>query len=265
MSSGRGFRIVRIVLLGLFAAYFFLPLISMANYSVQGKGPLEGTLTLHYYAELVRNEDLRSAILSSLLLAVLTVFVMVVLLVPTMIWVRLRTPRLNRLVEFLCLLPLTVPPLVIVVGISNVYTWVNYLLGDSPQVLVFAYVVLVLPYSYRSIDSALSAIDVTTLAEAARSLGASWVTVITRIVMPNIVSGVLAAAFIAIALVLGEYVFASLLHYDTMPVALAAIYKSENSTAIAGAFASIVVISLLLLGLSFFNRNQATDVGGHTS
>ena len=263
MRSGRGSRIVRGVLLGLFAAYFFLPLISMANYSVQGKGPLDGTITLHYYGELVRNEDMRGAILSSLLLAVLTVALMIVLLVPTMIWVRLRTPGLGRLVEFLCLLPLTVPPLVIVVGITNVYTWVNYVLGDSPQVLAFAYVVLVLPYSYRSIVSALSAIDVTTLAEAARSLGASWMTVITRIVLPNIVSGVLGAAFITIALVLGEYVFASLLHYDTMPVALTAIYKSETSTAIAGAFASIVLISLLLLGLSFFNRTKAADVGGH--
>ena len=265
MRQGAGFRVVRAVLLGLFAVYFFLPLVSMANFSVQGKGPLEGQLTFHYYAELVRNEDLRSAIVSSLLLAAFTVLLMVVLLVPTMIWVRLRTPGLNRVVEFLCLLPLTVPPLVIVVGITNVYTWVNYFLGDSPQVLVFAYVVLVLPYSYRSIDSALSAIDVTTLAEAARSLGAGWTTVITRIVMPNIVSGVLGAAFIAIALVLGEYVFASLLHYDTMPVALAAIYKSETSTAIAGAFASIVLISLLLLGLSFFNRNKAADVGGHSA
>ena len=263
MNAGRGFRVVRAVLLALFGAYFFLPLVAMANYSVQGKGPLEGKITFHYYAELVRNEDLRSAIISSLLLALLTVALMVVLLVPTMIWVRLRVPGVSRLVEFLCLLPLTVPPLVIVVGISNVYTWVNYLLGDSPQVLALAYVILVLPYSYRSIDSALQAIDVTTLAEAARSLGAGWLTVITRIVMPNIVSGILGAAFIAIALVLGEYVFASLLHYDTMPVALVAIYKSETSTAIAGSFASIVLISLLLLGLSFFNRNKAPDVGGH--
>ena len=262
MNAGPGFRVVRAVLLTLFGLYFFLPLVSMANYSVQGKGPLEGKITFHYYAELVRDEDLRSAIVSSLLLAVLTVVLMVVLLVPTMIWVRLRVPGVSRIVEFLCLLPLTVPPLVIVVGISNVYTWVNYLLGNSPQVLVFAYVILVLPYSYRSIDSALQAIDVTTLAEAGRSLGASWTTVITRIVMPNIVSGVLNAAFIAIALVLGEFVFSSLLHYDTMPVALAAIYKQEASVAVAGAFASIVLVSLLLLGLSFINRNKATDVGG---
>ena len=262
MSTGRGFRVVRGVLLLLFAVYFFLPLVGMAKYSVEGKGPLKGKITFHYYAELVRNEDLRGAIISSLLLALLTVVLMVVLLVPTMIWVRLRVPGVSRVVEFLCLLPLTVPPLVIVVGIDAVYSWVNYFLGDSPQVLVFAYVVLVLPYSYRSIDSALQAIDVVTLSEAARSLGAGWMTVITRIVLPNIVSGVLGAAFIAIALVLGEYVFASLLHYDTMPVALAAIYKSETSTAIAGAFASIVLISMLLLGLSFFNRNQPTNLGG---
>ena len=77
-----------------------------------------------------------------------------------MVWVRLRVPRAKRLIEFLCLLPLTIPALVIVVGISNVYSWVTYLLGDSPLVLTFAYVVLVLPYAYRAHRPALSSIDV---------------------------------------------------------------------------------------------------------
>ena len=72
--------------------------------------------------------------------------------------------------------------------------------------LTFAYVVLVLPYAYRALDAALSAIDVRTLSEAARSLGAGWFTVIVRIIMPNITGGILGAAFIAVALVLGEYV-----------------------------------------------------------
>jgi putative spermidine/putrescine transport system permease protein len=261
-GAGRGFKIFRAVLMVVFAAYFFLPLVSMLNFAVQGKASEKGSLTVQPFVNLWQDEDLRSAIIASLLLALFTVLLMVLLLVPTMIWVRLRVPELSRVVEFLCLLPLTVPPLVIVVGISNVYTWVNYLLGDSALVLTFAYVVLVLPYSYRSIDSALQAIDVTTLAEAARSLGAGWTTVITRIVMPNIISGILGAAFIAIALVLGEYVFASLLHYDTLPVRLAAINKSDTSTAMAGAFASIVFVSLLLLGLSFFNRNKTIGVEG---
>ena len=32
----------------------------------------------------------------------------------------------------------TVPPLVIVVGIANVYAWVTYVLGDSALTLTFA-------------------------------------------------------------------------------------------------------------------------------
>ena len=39
--------------------------------------------------------------------------------------------------------------------------------------LCFAYVVLVLPYAYRALDAGLRAIDVRTLSEAARSLGAT--------------------------------------------------------------------------------------------
>ena len=46
---------------------------------------------------------------------------------------------------------------------------------------------------------------------------------IARVVVPNIWSGILTAAFISIALVLGEYTFASLLHFDTLPVAIAAV------------------------------------------
>jgi putative spermidine/putrescine transport system permease protein len=255
--TSTGFRVFRAIALSLFAAYFLLPLLSMLDFSTRVRGDAPGR-TWDAWTALVQDEDLRAAIIASLLLALLTVVLMTVLLVPTMIWVRLRVPKVSRIIEFLCLLPLTIPALVIVVGISGVYAWVTYLLGDSALTLTFAYVVLVLPYAYRSIDSALAAIDVTTLSEAARSLGASWFTVISRIVFPNILSGVLSAAFISVALVLGEFTFASLLHFDTMPVALAAINKTEPATAVAGALASIIVVSALLLGLSFLGRDSRT-------
>ena len=59
------------------------------------------------------------------------------------------------------------------VGLAPVYPWVTYIFGDSPLTLSFAYVVLVLPYAYRALDAGLAAIDVQTLSEAARSLGAA--------------------------------------------------------------------------------------------
>ncbi len=251
-----GFRVFRVVFLLAVAAYFALPLVAMADFST--KVPATGARTLDDWKLLVTDVTLRESIVVSLELALLTVVGMVLLLVPTMIWVRLRVPRATRLIEFLCLLPLTIPALTIVVGIKNVMAWVSYYLGDTPLALTFPYIVLVLPFSYRAIDSALSAIDVKTLSEAARSLGAGWPTVFVRIVLPNIVSGVLGAATITVALVLGEYTFGSLLNYLTMPVEIVSIYKVNARAAVAAALASIFLIALMLMLLSYVSRDRRT-------
>ncbi len=174
-----------------FGLFFLFPLYAMADFSTRNL--IAGGRTLQAWTNLVADEALYQAIVISLLLAVLTVVAMLLVLVPTMIWVRLRTPWAKGLVEFLCLLPLTIPALVIVVGLRNVYLWVTYFLGESALTLTFVYVVVVLPFAYRAIDAALSSIDLKTLAEAARSLGAGWTTTILRVVVPNIWSGILSA------------------------------------------------------------------------
>jgi len=250
-------RVVRVVALLAFAVFFLVPLLSMADFSTRVVG---GTgRTAQPWENLVQDPMLRSSIVTSLLLALLTTVLMLVLLTPTMIWVRLRVPAASRLVEFLCLLPLTVPPLVIVVGISNVYAWVSYLLGNSPLTLTFAYVVLVLPYAYRSLDAALGSINVVTLAEAARSLGAGWTTVIVRVVLPNIWPGVTSAAFVAVALVLGEYTFASLLNFETLPYVIGLLGKSDAPTSTAASLAVLVLASLLLVALTFVGRDNRRE------
>lgn len=259
MSRPTRWRITQAVALTGFAIFFVVPLLSMVDFSTRVIG---GTgRTGRAWTNLLADETIRSSILTSLLLAALTVGLMLALLTPTMIWVRLRVPGASKLVEFLCLLPLTVPPLVIVVGIANVYAWVSYLLGDSALTLTFAYVVLVLPYAYRSLDAALAAIDVITLAEAARSLGAGWATVIGRIVLPNIWPGVMSAAFVSVALVLGEFTFASLLNFNTLPVVLALLGKSDAATSVAGSLAALLFAVVLLLLLEFVGRRDRPSRG----
>jgi len=77
--------------------------------------------------------------------------------------------------------------------------------------LIFSYVTLALPYTYRAVDTGLRAIDVRTLTEAAQSLGAGWPTILFRIVLPNVRSGVMSGAFLTLAIVIGEFTIASLL------------------------------------------------------
>jgi len=253
-------RVVRGLFLLVVALFFAVPLYSMVDFSTRDIRAGSGR-TLEAWALLVQDRDLFTAIITSLLLSVATVLAMFVILVPTMIWVQLRVLWAKRILEFVCLLPLAIPALVIVVGIKNVMLWVNYLFGYSAFSLTFPYVILLLPYAFRSIDAALSAMDANTLAEAARSLGASWFTVIVKIIGPNIKTGMLSAAFVGIALVLGEYTFASLLHYDTLPPQIVVISKAEARTSVAASFAMIVFASALLLGLGFFTRDRRTKEG----
>lgn len=248
--------VLRALLLLPFALFFFVPLVAMLDFSTRVRG---GGRTGRAWAALLEDDLVRGAIINSLLLALFTVVLMVLLLVPTMIWVRLRVPRASRLLEFLCLLPLAIPALVIVVGISGVYAWVSYFFGDSALTLTFAYVVLVLPFAYRAVDASLSSINAVTLAEAARSLGAGWFTVIARVIVPNIWPGVLAAAFISVALVLGEFVFASLLNFDTLPVVIALLGKSDAAVSVAASLAALLFAFSLLLMLSFVGRARRTE------
>jgi putative spermidine/putrescine transport system permease protein len=254
MNQSWTWRVIRVALLLAFGAFFAVPLLALLNFSTKDPATQERVGTA--WRSLFNNPLMTEAIRTSLELALLTMVGMVVLLVPTMVWVRLRVPAATRLVEFLCLLPLTIPALVIVVGLHDVYAWVDYLVSDSPLTLAFVYVVLVLPFAYRSIDAALSAIDSTTLAEAARSLGAGWFTVIVRVIVPNIWQGVLNAAFVTVALVLGEYTIASLLHYNTLPVAIVALGKSDAPTSMAASLGTLVLAFLLLIGLSLLDRRR---------
>ncbi|WP_122816593.1 ABC transporter permease [Nocardioides pantholopis] len=255
-GGARVWSATRVLLLLVFAVFFFLPLLALLDFSTTVPGTEERTGDA--WAGLVQDPTLTDAITTSLLLAGLTVVGMVVLLVPTMVWVRLRVPRASRMVEFLCLLPLTIPALVVVVGLRNVYSWVDYFLGDSALTLTFVYVVLVLPYAYRALDTALSAIDTTTIAEAARSLGAGWFTVIVRVVLPNIRGGVLNAAFISVALVLGEFTVASLMNYNTLPVVIVLLSKSDAPLSMAASLGSLLLAAALLLVLSAFDRRRPT-------
>src|SRR6202162_3908508 len=210
-------RVFRVIVLILGGAFFLVPIGAMLEFSTRGNG-VSAPRTLEAWTTIVTYPDLLGAIRDSLGLSAITSVTMLVLLVPTMIWVRLRLPRLNRTIEFLCLLPLTIPAIVLVVGLSPVYLWMANNFSDSILTLAFAYVVLVLPYTYRALDAGLSAINVKTLSEAARSLGAGWVTVIFRVIAPNMSGALLNACLLSVALVLGEFTFANILSYVNIQV-----------------------------------------------
>jgi putative spermidine/putrescine transport system permease protein len=243
----------RVVIFALAAVFFLIPLSAMLEFSTRGNN---GERTLQYWQSIATYPDMIAAIVASLQLAVITSVAMLVLLVPTMVWVRLKLRRLNRVIEFICLLPLTIPAIVLVVGLFPIYIWLGTNVSDSILTLSLAYVILVLPYCYRTLDTGLSAIDVKTLSEAARSLGASWFAVMWRVIVPNVSNAILNATLLSVALVLGEYTIANNLLYNNLQVELVHLGRADAGTSIAVAVASLLFAFLLLVAIAFVGSRQ---------
>ena len=245
-------QIFRITIFLVLGAFFLVPIGAMFEFSTRGNS-INAPRTLEAWTQIAKTPGLTEAIVASLELAAITSVLMLVLVLPTMVWVRLRLPRISRIVEFICLMPLTVPAIALVVGIKPIFIWISNF-TDSILVLSLGYVILVLPYSYRALDAGLSAIDLKTLSEAARSLGAGWGTVMWRVVVPNMPSAILNACLLSVALVLGEYTFANLMNYENLQVAIAYVGLTSAGTSIAVAVASLIFAFVLLLILSFVRR-----------
>ena len=195
------------------ALYFFVPLIATFEFSLR---LLRGQYSFEAYRIVLADPNFRDAFGYSVLLALASIAVGVLLVAPTAYWVQLRLPKLRPVVEFITLLPLVIPAIVLVFGYLRVYGSQSWLpLTGSARgtdvLLTSGYVTLALPYMYRAIDTGLRAIDVRTLTEAAQSLGAGWQSILLRVVLPNIRSAILGGAFLTFAIVIGEFTLASLL------------------------------------------------------
>lgn len=261
----RAQRTLRWVVLGLTAAFFALPLWAMLVFSTSSPDGVTGE-TWRQLVDVRRlSRDYPTfveGVRLSAVLVVLTVALMLVLLVPTMTWVRLRLPGLRRPMEFLCLLPLTIPAIVLVVGLAPVYAWVTYFVGPSSVWLFLAYTVLVLPYAYRAIDAGLQAIDVRTLSEAARGLGASWPRVFWSVITPNLRTALMSASFLSVALVLGEYTIASLMSRNNLQVGIFQLSQRTPSMSVAVSLAALMLCFVLLVVLSLVGGRRRPAVVG---
>ncbi|WP_249290830.1 ABC transporter permease [Leucobacter manosquensis] len=250
---GRPSRGVAYAVVGVIGLVFLIPLFAMLEFTLRqttgGYGPG------HWLALFDPNNarayrPLFQGLGNSFLLAALTLVIVLGVFFPTVVLVHLRFPRLERALDLLTVLPIAIPAIVLVVGFAPIYRALGSVVGSGAWTLSLAYGVLVLPFAYRAINSDLQGMDARTRAEAARSLGAGWGTVLVRIVTPGVRRGLLGASLLTIAIVLGEFTVSSLLNRVTLQTALLQISKSDPFEAVAVSLLSLVGAFLVLLLVS---------------
>lgn len=252
--------IIKFVILFVTLAFLFVPLLAMLIFTL--RHPLSGRWSAAPWIAIFTGDGeslgadltvLWQGIGTSLALSAVTVVIMLVLLVPIMVIVHIRSKALERAIEWVATLPLTIPAIVLVVGLGPIYRWLSAdVLSTNPIWLCFAYVILVMPFAFRAIAVGLNSIDVKTLVEASRSLGASWPKVFFKVIIPNLWQSILSASFISIAVVLGEYTVASLLGRMSLQVALYQLGQS-NSISTAMSLLALLFGVVLLVALDLIS------------
>ncbi|MHA6691094.1 ABC transporter permease [Devosia sp. A449] len=199
---------------GLGAAYFIIPLIATFEFSLRMR---RGEYSFDAYASVFADPRFHATFGYSVVIGLVTIVVGVLVIVPAVYYVRLRMPWLRPFVEFVTLLPLVIPALILVYGYIRLYNSSSIIPFTGSAIgtdilLTGAYVTLALPYMYRAVDTGMRTIDIGTLTEAAQIMGANQIQIIWQIILPNIVVAILSGAFLTFAIVIGEFTIASLLN-----------------------------------------------------
>ena len=253
------------------ALYLFVPLWGAFDFSLRAERDVIGVAA---YTRAFADDDFWRTFLFSNQMALISIIVSILLIVPTAYWVQLKLPGMKPVIEFITLLPFVIPAIILVFGYIKMYSR-PVTLGpltifppltntdmSTNVLLVAGYVVLALPYMYRSVDNGLRAIDVRTLTEAAQSLGAGWFTIMFRIIMPNLRAALLSGALLTFAIVVGELTLATFLGRPAFGPYLQQLGQHKAYEPAALSIVSFLLTWLAMVLIYFVTRGSNAQVTG---
>src|SRR4051812_17319621 len=211
--------------------------------------PIPGYST-RWFRELVTAESWRLSIVNSLLIGTGTTGLATVLGALAALGLRgKRASLLLSTVRTLFLLPMVVPAVVLGVGMQLMFA--RYGLTNTYPGVIIAHTVVAVPFVLVNVSSALQGVDIR-LEQAAASLGASPVVVLSSVTLPIALPGIISGALFAFATSLDEVVltlFVAGPNQRTLARQMFATIRENISPAIVSA-AAVFIVGTIVLSLA---------------
>ena len=213
-------------------------------------------MTWHNYTYILFDWELtRDSIFNSITLglgaALITMFCGVII---SYVIVKMKV-RGKGILEFLGMLPFSVPGSVIALGVILAWSGKYGLnLYNTVWIILVAYIARYMAFSLKANSAALEQVH-DSLVEAARSCGASMWQTLRYIVLPLVRPGMLAAFFLIFLPSLRELTVSIMLYSPTTRTIGVAIYtlNEDGETVVSAALAGIALI-LIIVGQTLINR-----------
>lgn len=230
------------IIICLLTLYLTVPFVVTLIYSLSTEwtSVLPGGFTLRNYEQLFGDAEFWMCIGRTLVICVVSVSITIVLLLLAMYVVMLERPALGKYVQMVCMIPYALQGVILSISIISLYSGTDSFLSNRMFMLFGAYSVLVLPYIYQGIRNNINAINGKMMVQAAEMLGCGQFQAYVRIIIPNILSGIVVSSLLAVSIVFGDFVLANNIagnNYQNIQV-----YLYANMTKSSGVASAIVVV-----------------------
>ncbi len=217
--------------------------------------------SLDSFVEIWQNSTIRTSILNSIQLSAIGV---VAALIGSFVVARymLSAPsgRFSTFVDYTINLPLTIPHIVLGLGIFLIFAVGQFGLYGSGWLFVIAYFVLYLPHGVRMIQSGLVQMGKSHEA-AARVCGAGRLRTVVWIILPMLRRSVASAGLLMFVLMSREFSASSLLRTPSNQVMSTRLFDSYNN----GTFTDTAAIAIVMITVSLIGVSLITILGGRTT
>ncbi|MHC5216388.1 ABC transporter permease [Enterococcus sp. LJL128] len=247
-------------ILVLFAIYYFLPLLGTILYASSTtwtKTVLPDDFTLHWFGQLFSDQKFIEAAGRSLLLAGLVLASILLIMIPTIIWIHLFFPKISRMMEKFVLLPYAIPGVILITALLRTYAKTSV---PMFIVLIGALFISALPVVFLGINNQLRLINMKELVDAAATLGAPMSTIIFKVLFPNLRIGTTLVSLMVFSSVFGEYMLTNLLiggRFETIRIYM--IRRMNENGHLASAVMVLYLgflVGIALLTFTITNRQK---------
>ena len=204
--------------------------------------------TLKWYYELFKNPILLEALWNTLLVAVISTLISVIIGTISAYALKKFDFPFKKFINELLYIPVVIPEIVLGISLLCIYSLLKIELGMFT--LILSHVAFSIPFVIINVNSVLDTMN-PNLEEAASDLGASKIKTFFKVVIPSLIPGILSGAQLAFTLSLDDVVisyFTAGPESNTLPLQVFAMIK----TGVTPDVNAMITIMLLIIFVTLF-------------
>lgn len=243
-------RILKRLFIALLFLFLYAPIIMLIIFSFNDSISFTkwNGFSLRWYSELFKNRTVMPALMNTLTIAAISAVVSTVIGTASAFGIHYLGKRLKSLVLSVNYLPVLNPDIVTGVSLLLLFVFFNVNLGYNT--LLLSHIIFNIPYVILSVLPKLSQLN-PNLFEASLDLGANPFKSFFKVILPEIMPGVISGFLMAVTLSIDDFVISYFTAGSTNTLSII-IYtmRGQRQRPILNALSSLMFVSVLILLIS---------------